>query len=89
MSAVKAYAEKISEELGFEGEINDRVLEEAERRVAALNAANLRRAVDAISTVAQHPGISRYLYQYHRSVWQSVKDALGGFYGIHTEDAEG
>ncbi len=35
MSRMKAYAEKVSEDMGFDGEINDRVMEEAQRRLIA------------------------------------------------------
>ncbi len=37
MSAMKRFAEDVSVEMGFEGEINDEVLIEAQRRLIALN----------------------------------------------------
>lgn len=38
MSAMKRYAEEVSVEMGFGGEINDEVLEEAQRRLDEVEA---------------------------------------------------
>ena len=40
MGAMKRYAESVSEEMGFNGEINDEVIEEAQRRLDEANDEN-------------------------------------------------